>query len=68
VKRLFEYAVILQEKTDKDGEVVEDAQVLVEPTSILAEDLQAVNIIAARAIPEEQVKSLDRILISVRPF
>lgn len=67
-KTLFEYAIILQEKTDKDGNVVEESAILVAPTYVLAKTASDVNIIAARAIPEEQVQNLERITIAVRPF
>lgn len=68
MKQLFEYAIILQEKRDKDNEIVEEAEVLADPKTILAKDLNEVNIIAARAIPEEHTTHLDRVSIVVRPF
>lgn len=67
MKRLFEYAVILQEKTEK-GKMVEQAEVLVQPTYCLASDVNEVNILAARAIPEERTGDLERIVLAVRPF
>lgn len=68
MKRLWEYAVILDEKLDKDDDVIEEAQLLVEPTYVLAEDVSEVNIVAARAIPDANVGSLERITLAVRPF
>ena len=35
-KKLYEYAIILQPKLDKDGDVVEEARLVVEPTYVLA--------------------------------
>lgn len=67
-KTLFEYAIVLQEKKDKDGNVTEEAQILVAPTHVLAKSASDVNIIASRAIPEEQVINLERITLAVRPF
>lgn len=68
MKKLFEYAIVLQEKLDKDGDIVEDAEVLVAPTTVLAKDVAEVNIIASRAIPDELIGSLERISLAVRPF
>lgn len=67
-KQLFEYAVLLNEKKDKDGEITEEAKILVEPTYTLARDLDEVNIVASRAIPEDRVNDLERITLVVRPF
>ena len=49
--RLYEYAVILEAKLDKDGEVVEEADLLVKPTFVLRETAEQVQIEAARAMP-----------------
>lgn len=68
MKQLYEYAVILQEKTDKDGEVTDEARVLVEPTTLLASEISEVNIVASRQIPEDQIGNLERVTIVVRPF
>jgi len=68
--QLYEYAVILNEKRDKDGEETEPAKVVVEPTTVLARDEAQAQMLAARAIPEELVNNgaLDRLLVVVRPF
>lgn len=68
MKRLFEYAILLQEKLDADEEVVEEAKILVEPKWVLAESVEHVNIVAAREIPDEHVDKLDRVTLVVRPF
>lgn len=67
---LYEYAVILNEKRDKDNEVTEEAQIVVAPTTILARDEKQAQLLAARAIPAEHTTSdkLDRLTVVVRPF
>ena len=68
--KLYEYAVILDEKEDRDGEVVEEAKVVVDPTAVLARDDAQAQLLAARSIPEEYVTNgkLDRLTVVVRPF
>lgn len=68
-QQLYEYAVLLAEKRDKDGEIKEAAQIVVEPTHVLARDEAQAGMIAARAIPEEYLDGkIDRITVVVRPF
>jgi hypothetical protein len=66
--QLFQYAVILQPKRDKDGELTEDGRVIVEPTTVLAKDQKQAELLAGRAIPDEQIKNLERLVVVVRPF
>ncbi len=68
--KLYEYAVVLDEKEDRDGEVVEEATVVVPVTAVLARDDAQAQLLAARSIPEEFVKNgkLDRLTVVVRPF
>jgi hypothetical protein len=68
--KLYEYAVILNEKTDKDGEVTEKADVVVPVTAVLARDPEQAQLLAARSIPDEFVSEgrLDRLTVVVRPF
>lgn len=66
--KLYQYAVILQPKRDKDGDITEEGQVVVEPTTVLCNDDQQAQLIAGRSIPEEQIANLDRLTIVVRPF
>lgn len=68
--KLYEYAVIRDEKEDRDGEVVQEAKIVVEPTAVLARDDAQAQLLAARSIPEEEIKNgnLDRIAVVVRPF
>ena len=68
--QLYEYAVILNEKRDKDGEETEPAELVVEPTTVLARDEGQAQMLAARASPESLTKNgkLDRLVVVVRPF
>lgn len=67
---IYEYAVLLEEKRDKDGEVVEQAEMIVPITTVLARDDSQAQMLAARAIPEQFVSNgkLDRLVVVVRPF
>jgi len=67
-QQLYEYAIVLKEKRDRDDEVVEEAEVLVKPTTILARGDSQAQMIAARAIPEEHAAHLDRVVVAIRPF
>lgn len=68
--KLYEYAVVLDERRDGDDEVVEEARIVVEPTAVLARDDAQAQLLAARAIPDEDAKGarLDRLTVVVRPF
>jgi hypothetical protein len=68
--KLYEYAVLLDEKEDRDGEVVEEAEVVVPVTAVLARDDAQAQLLAARSIPDQYVKDgkLDRLTVVVRPF
>jgi len=66
--KLFEYAVILQPKLDKDGGEVEAGAVIVPPSTVLAEDQAKATLLAGRAIPEKEISKLDRLTVAVRPF
>ena len=65
---LFEYAVLLQEKENSDGEIVDPAAIVIEPTTVLARDPGQAELLAARSIPEEYMDRLDRLQLVVRPF
>lgn len=66
--KLFEYAVILQPLQDKNGKTVEEGQILVGVETVLAKDETQVQLLASRAIPEDQMNDLDRLQVVVRPF
>jgi hypothetical protein len=66
--QLYHYAVILQPKYDKDDKMVEPGKILIEPTAVLAESADRAQLLAGRAIPEENMDDLDRLTLVVRPF
>jgi len=68
--RLYEYAVLLDEKRDKDGDIVEQAEVIVPVKTVLARDDAQAQMLAARAIPDQYVDNgkFDRLVVVVRPF
>src|SRR5690348_4448199 len=51
--KLYEYAVVLDEKRDKDDDVTEEAAVVVPVTAVLARDDAQAQLLAARSIPDE---------------
>lgn len=66
--KLYQYAVIKDERTDDNGKVVEKAKVVVDVTTILAKDNEQATLLAARAIPDEHMDDLERLQVVVRPF
>ena len=70
MSQLYEYSVFLDEKRDKDGEIVEEASVIVPVTAILARDEAQAEMLAARAIPEDVISGgkMDRLTVAVRSF
>lgn len=68
--KLYEYAVLCDEKVDRDDEVVEEAAIVVPVTTVMARDDAQAQLLAARSIPDEFVKAgkLDRLTVVVRPF
>jgi hypothetical protein len=65
---LYEFCVFLDEKRDRDNELIEKAAVVVEPTTILASDEAQAQLLAARAIPDGDIVNIDRLVVVVRPF
>lgn len=67
---LFEYAIIVNEKRDKDNNIVEDAKIAVGVTPVVARDIQQATMLASRQIPEAYTSAdaLDRVVVAVRPF
>lgn len=65
---LFEYAVIMQPKVNKDGEITSEGRVIVPVTTVLVKDQAQAEVRAARDIPAEDIGELDRIMVVVRPF
>jgi hypothetical protein len=65
--QLFDYAIIVAEKKNKDGETVEKAYVA-KRGDVLAKDLEKATLIAGRDIPEDLLEDLERVTLAVRPF
>lgn len=65
--KLFEYAVIYvpNDKHEKKGD---KPAILVQPKVVLANDLKAANILAARDIPPEYTDKLNCVEVVIRPF
>ncbi len=67
--KLYEFAILLNEKRDKDGDITDPARILVMPKTVLARDENQATILAAREIPDTVVEDkLDRVEVAVRPF
>lgn len=64
---LFQYVIywIPTEDQEKNGQKPE---IVVEQKNVLSKDIETVNIIASRDIPENYIDSLEQIVIAVRPF
>lgn len=69
-QRLFQYAVILHNyKTDDKGvKTYVGAELIVEPTMIMAKNDKEVAFKATRQIPEDKASDPDNVEILVRPF
>lgn len=65
--KIYEFAALFNPDDDekKDGK---KAEIIVKPTTILANDEKEAMLKAARAIPEDFVDKLDKVEIAVRPF
>jgi hypothetical protein len=69
--RLFTFAVLHHPKVVKDAagnEIQELSTILIQPTSIIAQDDSSARILAARAIPAEFMDKLEQVEIIVRPL
>jgi len=69
--QLYEYAVLLDEKRDKEGNLVEEAKIVVPVTATAARDEDQAQLKAARAIPSDLAEDgdkMERLMVVVRPF
>lgn len=68
--KLYEYAVVLDEKRDKDDEITDDSRIVVPITAVVAKNDEQAQLLAARSIPDEYLTNgkLDRLTVVVRPF
>ena len=62
--KLFQFAVIKHPADAKKGK----SELVVPLTTVLAADVNAATLLAARAIPEEHVDDLDLVQVVVSPF
>jgi hypothetical protein len=67
-KQLFEYAIILQEKTDKDGDVKEEAGVIDSWSSCLRRTRRRRRCWWAARSRRTGWEHLERMTLAVRPF
>jgi hypothetical protein len=65
--QLFEYAVLYHPRKTKDEENPKTV-VIVQPTTILAENQNEVSIRVARELPAEYVDKINELEKQVRPF
>lgn len=65
--RLYEFALILHPKPEEEGKKAPKSELIGDVKRILATESE-VEIIAARAIPEEYLDRLDEVEIAIRPF
>jgi hypothetical protein len=69
---LFEYAVVLQERRDRNTQqVIEAEQVIIAPGTLLAKDVNQATLMVAKKLDDKYVNDpdlADRLLIAVRPF
>lgn len=65
---LYQYAVILQPRVDKDGDITEEGAIVVDLTTVLAENEDQATLLASRAIPADFLDRLNRLTVAVRPF
>jgi len=67
MEKLFQFAILWQ-PTDKERKDGKKAKIIVEPQFMLAKEVSAVNLKAAKLIPDEYDDQLDQIQIAVRDF
>ena len=65
--KLFQYVIYWNPTKDQEKEGLKP-KIIIEQKNVLVSDIQKVNIIAARDIPDEYLESLEQIVIAVRPF
>lgn len=66
--KLFQYAVLWHPTEKQSTDEGKKSIVLVDPTTILAKDVQSAGMSAAMKIPAEYKDQLDQVEIAIRPF
>jgi len=70
-QRLFQYAVILHKYTQTEtnnGKMYDGAEIIVDPTFVMAASEKEVVFKATRKVPEDKAGDPDNVEIIVRPF
>ncbi len=65
--KLYEFVALYHPKKKK-GEEKQRSKVIVDIQRVVADSEEEVQMLAARAIPEEYTDELDRVELAVRPF
>lgn len=66
--QVFEYVIVKNEKRDDHDNIVEKAEILAGPTTVLALTQEQATLLAGREIKEDDLEDLERITLAVRPF
>jgi len=68
---LFQYAVMLQEKRDMAQNIVEPAELIVDPGYLLAKDEGQAKLLVGAMVPQEvrdNPDKMDRVVVITGPF
>ena len=65
--KLFEYA-ILYHPTPEEKKKGKKSEIVVKPTTVIADSEKSANLLAARDIPESYMDKLEQVEICLRPF
>jgi hypothetical protein len=71
VAYLFQYAVILQEKRDTAQNIVDKAEVIVDPGTLLAKDEGQAKLLVGAMVPadvRDNPDKMDRVVVITGPF
>lgn len=69
--RIFEVAILVDEKRDADGNITDPAELVIPPKYLLAKNEAQATTLTTREIPQEIVDDesrFERTLVVVRPF
>jgi hypothetical protein len=65
--KLYEFAILYHPTAEQRKKGQKD-EIVVKPTTILAQDERTATLTAAREIPEKYMDQLDQIEVAIRPF
>ena len=63
----YQYAILFNPKNDDDKKEREKSAILVQPTTIIANDDKSALILASRSIPDSHVDRLSEVKIAIWP-